>query len=135
VGALLGLAVGDAVGTTLEFKPRDTYELLRDMIGGGPFHLKPGEWANARCFYARFGYVRSLGDSQWRHPNSSLCHVVARRKLDPCECRSCRAEKYYPRWPIPPGSSLAAKPVASPSPGPRSFRQTCPPRRRNMRPH
>lgn len=25
IGALLGLAVGDAVGTTLEFKPRDTY--------------------------------------------------------------------------------------------------------------
>jgi ADP-ribosyl-[dinitrogen reductase] hydrolase len=46
VGALLGLAVGDAVGTTLEFKPRDTYPRLTDMVGGGPFGLKPGEWTD-----------------------------------------------------------------------------------------
>lgn len=45
-GALLGLAVGDAIGTTLEFKQRDTYLLLTDMIGGGPFSLKPGEWTD-----------------------------------------------------------------------------------------
>lgn len=45
-GALLGLAVGDAVGTTLEFKARDTYPLLTDMIGGGPFRLKAGEWTD-----------------------------------------------------------------------------------------
>ena len=45
-GALLGLAVGDAVGTTLEFRSRDTYEPLFDMIGGGPFDLKPGEWTD-----------------------------------------------------------------------------------------
>lgn len=45
-GALLGLAVGDAVGTTLEFKPRDSYLALQDMIGGGPFHLKPGQWTD-----------------------------------------------------------------------------------------
>lgn len=46
VGSLLGLAVGDALGTTLEFKARDTYPLLTDMIGGGPFGLKPGEWTD-----------------------------------------------------------------------------------------
>lgn len=46
VGALLGLAVGDALGTTLEFKARDTYPLLTDMIGGGPFNLKPGQWTD-----------------------------------------------------------------------------------------
>ncbi|EMH4164438.1 ADP-ribosylglycohydrolase family protein [Pluralibacter gergoviae] len=45
VGSLLGLAVGDAVGTTLEFLPRDrTY--VNDMVGGGPFKLKPGEWTD-----------------------------------------------------------------------------------------
>ena len=46
VGSLLGLAVGDAVGTTLEFKPRDSYQPLTDMVGGGSFHLKPGEWTD-----------------------------------------------------------------------------------------
>ncbi|MCU9838464.1 ADP-ribosylglycohydrolase family protein [Ruegeria sp. WL0004] len=46
VGALLGLAVGDAIGTTLEFRSRDSYAPLTDMVGGGPFGLKPGEWTD-----------------------------------------------------------------------------------------
>lgn len=45
-GALVGLAVGDAVGTTLEFKTRDSYAPLQDMIGGGPFQLQPGQWTD-----------------------------------------------------------------------------------------
>jgi ADP-ribosyl-[dinitrogen reductase] hydrolase len=45
-GALLGLAAGDALGTTLEFKPPGTFPPLADMTGGGPFHLKPGEWTD-----------------------------------------------------------------------------------------
>ncbi|ANI78126.1 ADP-ribosylglycohydrolase family protein [Sphingobium sp. EP60837] len=45
-GALIGLAVGDALGTTLEFARRDSYPVLIDMIGGGPFGLKPGEWTD-----------------------------------------------------------------------------------------
>jgi len=46
VGALLGLACGDAVGTTLEFKPPGTFEAITDMVGGGPFRLEPGEWTD-----------------------------------------------------------------------------------------
>ena len=46
IGALLGLAAGDAVGTTLEFEPRDAYEPLTDMVGGGPFRLKAGQWTD-----------------------------------------------------------------------------------------
>lgn len=47
VGALLGLAVGDAVGTTLEFTPRtEGAPSLSDMVGGGPFKLKAGEWTD-----------------------------------------------------------------------------------------
>ncbi len=45
-GCLLGLAVGDALGTTLEFRSRDTYPPLTDMIGGGPFNLALGEWTD-----------------------------------------------------------------------------------------
>ncbi len=45
-GALLGLAVGDALGTTLEFKSKDSYEPLIDMVGGGPFGLAAGEWTD-----------------------------------------------------------------------------------------
>jgi ADP-ribosyl-[dinitrogen reductase] hydrolase len=46
VGALLGLAVGDAIGTTLEFSKRDNGPPLTDMMGGGPFGLRPGEWTD-----------------------------------------------------------------------------------------
>jgi len=45
-GALLGLAVGDAIGTTLEFSRRDSAAPVTDMVGGGPFRLQPGEWTD-----------------------------------------------------------------------------------------
>ncbi len=45
-GALVGLVVGDAVGTTLEFKPPGSFEPIADMVGGGPFNLKAGEWTD-----------------------------------------------------------------------------------------
>ena len=43
-GCLLGLAAGDAVGTSVEFARRGSFAPLTGMIGGGPFHLKPGQW-------------------------------------------------------------------------------------------
>jgi ADP-ribosyl-[dinitrogen reductase] hydrolase len=46
VGALLGLAVGDALGTTLEFSARDAHSHHTEMVGGGPFRLQPGEWTD-----------------------------------------------------------------------------------------
>ena len=45
-GALLGLAAGDALGTTLEFKRPGTFAPIDDMVGGGPFGLDPGEWTD-----------------------------------------------------------------------------------------
>lgn len=45
-GALLGLATGDAVGTTLEFTSPGSFTPIDDMVGGGPFHLRPGEWTD-----------------------------------------------------------------------------------------
>jgi len=45
-GCLLGLAVGDALGATLEFQPPDSFSRLTAMIGGGPFDLQPGEWTD-----------------------------------------------------------------------------------------
>jgi ADP-ribosylglycohydrolase len=45
-GALLGLAVGDAIGTTVEFKPPGTFVEVTDMVGGGPFGLPVGAWTD-----------------------------------------------------------------------------------------
>jgi ADP-ribosyl-[dinitrogen reductase] hydrolase len=44
IGALVGLAIGDAVGATLKFTERDNYEPITDMVGGGPFYLEAGQW-------------------------------------------------------------------------------------------
>lgn len=45
-GMLIGLAVGDAVGTSVEFKPRGSFPPVTDMTGGGPFNLSKGQWTD-----------------------------------------------------------------------------------------
>ena len=45
-GCLLGLAVGDTIGTTVEFKSRGSFPPVMDMLGGGIFGLKPGQWTD-----------------------------------------------------------------------------------------
>jgi ADP-ribosyl-[dinitrogen reductase] hydrolase len=79
VGALLGLAVGDALGTTLEFKSRDTYPWLTDMIGGGPFRLRPGEWTDDTAMaLALADTLRSHDDyDDWEYRDELLetCHT------------------------------------------------------------
>jgi ADP-ribosyl-[dinitrogen reductase] hydrolase len=45
-GCLAGLAVGDALGTTLEFTKRNSGKWVDDIVGGGPFNLKAGQWTD-----------------------------------------------------------------------------------------
>eukprot|EP00903_Cladosiphon_okamuranus_P008820 g8447.t1 len=45
-GALIGLACGDAVGTTSEFQAPGTFPEIRGMVGGGVFKLQPGQWTD-----------------------------------------------------------------------------------------
>ncbi|WP_339273942.1 ADP-ribosylglycohydrolase family protein [Paenibacillus sp. FSL W8-0426] len=45
-GCLIGLAAGDALGTTVEFSKPGTFEPMTDMVGGGVFGLKAGEWTD-----------------------------------------------------------------------------------------
>lgn len=45
-GGILGLAVGDALGTTLEFRKPGSFIPITDMLGGGPFQLEPGQWTD-----------------------------------------------------------------------------------------
>ncbi len=53
---MLGLAAGDGVGTTVEFKPRGTFAPLTDMVGGGPFGLQPGQWTDDTSMALCLGY-------------------------------------------------------------------------------
>lgn len=46
LGAFIGLLVGDALGTTLEFCERDTKPLHTEMIGGGFFGLEAGQFTD-----------------------------------------------------------------------------------------
>ena len=46
LGCVLGLAVGDAIGASVEFKTRGSFKPLTSMAGGGPFNLAPGEWTD-----------------------------------------------------------------------------------------
>ncbi|WP_425098005.1 ADP-ribosylglycohydrolase family protein [Tropicibacter sp. S64] len=43
---LIGLAVGDALGTTLEFVPRAQVQPVETIVGGGPFRLPAGYWTD-----------------------------------------------------------------------------------------
>lgn len=43
-GCMLGLAAGDALGTTLELRAPGSFAPVTDMVGGGPFGLKAGDW-------------------------------------------------------------------------------------------
>ena len=68
-GALLGLAVGDAFGTTMEFQPSKAPPFparadgpQREIVGGGPFRVVPGQVTDdtqmACCLFAS---IRALG--------------------------------------------------------------------------
>lgn len=40
------MATGDAVGTTCEFERPGTFKPASEMVGGGPFNLKAGQWTD-----------------------------------------------------------------------------------------
>lgn len=46
VGALVGLAVGDALGAAIEGEAPGDFDLVEDMRGGGPWKIQPGQWTD-----------------------------------------------------------------------------------------
>lgn len=45
-GALQGLAVGDALGTAVQFRRPGSFTPVADLLGGGPFDLPRGAWTD-----------------------------------------------------------------------------------------
>ena len=58
----MGLAAGDAAGTTLEFKSPGSFEPITDMDRGGPFHLPAGAWTDDTSM----AQARTFGGLTWR---------------------------------------------------------------------
>ena len=75
IGALLGLAVGDALGTSVEFKDPGSFPPVTDLIGGGLFELKPGEWTD----------------------DTSLALCLAESLIEKGFCKKDQLERYV-RW-------------------------------------
>ena len=97
LGAFLGLAVGDAIGTTLEFSSRDTQPRLEDMVGGGPFNL-PARGLDRRHGHGA-GPRRQPGgiqDARLPGPDGPFREVVAGRRLL-VHRRVLRHRKHDPR--------------------------------------
>jgi NAD-dependent SIR2 family protein deacetylase/tetratricopeptide (TPR) repeat protein/protein-tyrosine phosphatase len=46
LGCLLGMAIGDALGTTAEFMSPGSFSEITSISGGGPFGLNRGEWTD-----------------------------------------------------------------------------------------
>ena len=45
-GMMLGLAIGNAMGITLDGQPPGSYRKITSLIGGGPDGLRPGQWSH-----------------------------------------------------------------------------------------
>lgn len=71
-GSFLGLAVGDAVGTTVEFRTRDTFEPVTDMVGKGPFNLPAGYFTDDTSM------ALCLAESLIEHPLLDKSDLLAR---------------------------------------------------------
>ena len=71
-GAFLGLAVGDALGATLEFEERDELTHHTEMLGGGPFDLKPGQWTDDTSM------AIALAESLIAHPKFDATDLMQR---------------------------------------------------------
>jgi len=46
LGALLGLAVGDAIAAATQYRKPGTFPPVGDLLGGGPFELPRGGWSD-----------------------------------------------------------------------------------------
>ena len=75
VGALLGLAAGDALGAAIEFQPKPRFALLTDLVAGGPHRLEKGQWTDDTAM------ALALADSLLADPALDAADLM-RRFLD-----------------------------------------------------
>src|ERR1700732_1869170 len=103
LGALLGLAVGDAVAAATQSRRRGKFTPVGDMLGGGPFDLPRGGWSDdtaiALCLAESLleceGFDARDQVARWRAPSGGGSRLraptIPRRSIP----KSCRASR---RW-------------------------------------
>lgn len=62
-GAIIGLAVGDALGAAVEFEPPGTFIPVTGFRGGGVHGVEPGEWTDDTCM--ALALADSIADVGW----------------------------------------------------------------------
>lgn len=76
-GALVGLAVGDALGAAVEFHRPGTFRPVVGYRDGGPHHLNPGEWTDDTSM--ALALADSLGSGGWNLDDQACRYVKWRR--------------------------------------------------------
>ncbi len=69
-GSLLGLAVGDALGVPVEFKAPGSFKEVTGFQGGGPHHLKAGDWSDDTSL--ALALAKSLIESKGFNPPDQM---------------------------------------------------------------
>lgn len=86
-GALFGLAIGDAVGTSVEFQPRGTFAPLTGIICGGPFQLEGLQiWATMPIppLLSRAKWLApGMGIAEFQNPGVSAAALPKKSSLWP----------------------------------------------------
>ena len=72
-GALIGLAVGDAMGASIEFRAPGAFEPVTTYRAGGPFNLEAGQWTDdtsmALALADSLGQGWDVNDQARRYPS------------------------------------------------------------------
>lgn len=84
IGALLGLAVGDALGAPFEFHPKLSVPKAYVYRGGGPFELAPGQWTDDTAM--ALALATSLRKDPALDPNDLMDRFVAWWKSGTYSC-------------------------------------------------
>jgi ADP-ribosylglycohydrolase len=73
-GALLGLAVGDALGAAVEFEMPGTFPEVTGFRGDGPFRLRPGEWTDDTSM--ALALADSIARAGWDLNDQARCYLA-----------------------------------------------------------
>lgn len=106
-GAMWGQAVGDALGTTVEFSSAETIATRpadawpKEIIGAGPFHVAPGQVTDDTEL--ALSLARSLAKQQRYDEEGVATAYVRWRRSEPFDCGMATHQAFGGESPMGPG--------------------------------